>query len=50
MEAQGRRQWFRLRLGDAVLADDIASVAELERELARHGLSLDRFEQADDGR
>lgn len=44
VEAEGRRQWFRLWLGSALLADDVATVAELERELARHGLTLDQFE------
>jgi hypothetical protein len=43
---QGARQWFRLRLGSSVLADDVATVAELERELARYGLTLADFTEA----
>lgn len=43
VEREGRRQWFRLWLGGSVLADEVATVAELERELARYGLRLDQF-------
>jgi len=46
VESQGGRQWFRLRLGRSVLADHVASMAELERELARHGLTLGQFTEA----
>ena len=44
VESSGRRTWFRLWLGSALLADNLATPAEVERELARHGLTLADFE------
>jgi hypothetical protein len=43
VERQGAREWFRLRLGTSVLADRVWTVADLERELARYGLTLADF-------
>lgn len=45
VERQGRRQWFRLRMGQAVIADNLPSMAALERELARYGLALADFRE-----
>lgn len=48
MESDGRRTWFRLWLGRSLLADDLGSPVEVEAELARHGLTLDQFEDEPD--
>ncbi len=48
VESDGSRQWFRLRLGRSVVADRLWSEADLVRELARYGLSLDQFEDEPD--
>lgn len=48
MESDGGRQWFRLYLGRSLVADKIWSEADLERELARYGLTLDQFQPDND--
>lgn len=49
VESDRGRQWFRLWLGESLLADNLGSVAELERKLARYGLTLDQFEEKQPG-
>ncbi len=44
VEGDGPRQWFRLWLGRSLVADLLWSEADLVRELARYGLTLDQFE------
>ncbi len=47
METSDGRQWFRLYRGAALLADNLRTQQELERELERYGLALADFTPED---
>lgn len=46
-EQDGGRRWFRLWLGRSLVADLLWTQEDLERELARWGLTLADFEPDD---